>query len=193
VNLLDLLLVVIVGVSVVSGFVAGFARIGIGFVAAVTGLTFGFWFYGIPAAWIHRHVNSQTASNLMGFFIVFLGFIFAGALFGKFLAKLLKWTGLSWFDRLVGGVFGAVRGGFIAVAVVAVLMAFTPRPLPNWMVDSKLLPYAIDASDLCAAVAPRALKDAFREGVREIRKAWDEEVKKKQRKKKESDLKKVES
>ena len=68
-------------------------------------------------------------------------------------------------------------------------MAFTPRPVPNWMVDSKVLPYALGASDFFAALAPNALKEAFRESLRDIRKAWDDQLKKKQKGR--SDLKKV--
>lgn len=190
-NLLDLMLVVIVGTSVVTGFLAGFARVGIGFIAVVCGLVFGFWFYGIPADYIHQHLNSKTASNLLGFFLVFFGFIFVGALIGKLLSRLFKWTGLSWLDRLLGGAFGFVRGGLIAVAFIAVLMAFNPTPPPTWMVDSKILPYAIDASNICAALAPNAVKEAFRESMRDIRKAWEDQMKKKPRK--DRDLKQVES
>jgi membrane protein required for colicin V production len=192
VNLLDVLLVVIVGASVVTGFIAGFARVGIGFIATVCGLLFGFWFYGVPAAWVHKHISSVTASNLLGFFIVFWGFMIAGALIGKLLSKLFKWTGLSWVDKAMGGAFGLVRGGLIAIALVAVLMAFTPKPLPNWMVDSQVLPYAVDASNLAAYLAPRALKDAFEESMHEIRKSWDEQMKKHARKT-DRELKKVEN
>ncbi len=188
-NLLDLLLVIVVGASVAAGYIAGFARVGVGFIAAVTGLLCGFWFYGIPAAWVHQYLKSAAASNLLGFFIVFTGFLSAGALLGKLLAKLFRWTGLSWLDRLMGGAFGLVRGSLIAVAFVSVLLAFTPRPLPAWMVDSRTLPYAIDASNLCASLAPKALKEAFREGLDDIRKAWDEQLKKKR--KEHPDLKKV--
>jgi membrane protein required for colicin V production len=192
VNLLDLLLVIVVGASVVTGFMAGFARVGIGFIAVITGMLFGFWFYGIPAEWLHRHLSSNTLSKLLGFFLVFYAVVFVGALIGKLLAKLFKWTGLSWLDRLLGGAFGLVRGSLIAVAFIAVLMAFTPKPTPNWMVDSMVLPYAIDASNICAALAPKALKDAFRESMYDIRKAWDDQLKK-QHKKKDPDLKKVAS
>jgi membrane protein required for colicin V production len=189
-SLLDLLLGVIIGTSLVAGFMAGFARVGIGFCAAVAGLIFGFWFYGIPAAWIHKHIGSQTASNFLGFFAVFFAFVIAGALIGKLFSKLFKWTGLSWLDRLLGGGFGFVRGCFIGVAFVAILLAFTPKPLPNWMVDSKLLPYAVDASNLFADMAPNALKEAFRDGLVEIRKDWDEQVQKSLRKKPEPGRKK---
>jgi membrane protein required for colicin V production len=181
VSLLDLLLILIVGGSVVGGFMAGFARAGVGFLAAVAGVLFGFWFYGIPAAWIRRYVDSPTLSNLAGFLVVFLACVLLGALIGKLLAKLLKWTGLSWLDRLMGAGFGLVRGAVAAVALVSVLMAFTPKPVPNWMTGSLVLPYAIDASNFAASLAPRVLKDSVRETAREIHQAWEDQVRKSQR------------
>jgi membrane protein required for colicin V production len=176
VSLLDLLLTAIVGGSVVLGFLAGFARAGIGFLAVITGVLFGFWFYGIPAGWIHKYVSSVAFSNLAGFLVVFVACVALGGLIGKLLSKLFKWTGLSWLDRMMGAGFGLVRGALAAVAFVSVLMAFTPKPVPNWMTGSFLLPYAIDASNIIASLAPRALKDPVRQTVREIRQAWDEEV-----------------
>jgi membrane protein required for colicin V production len=178
VSFLDLALIAIVGGSVVSGFLAGFARAGVGFLAAVTGILFGFWFYGIPAAWIHTFVSSIAFSNLAGFLAVFFACALIGGLIGKLLSKLFKWTGLSWLDRLMGAGFGLVRGGLIAVAFVSVLLAFTPRPVPAWMTGSFLLPYAIDTSNVLADLAPRALKEPVRETVREIRQAWDDQVRK---------------
>jgi membrane protein required for colicin V production len=176
VSLLDLIVLLFIVASVVGGFVAGFARGGIGFLAAVFGVLCGFWFYGIPAAAVHKYIHSVTVSNLIGFFVVFFGLIFVGALIGKLLSKLFKWTGLSWLDRLMGAMFGLVRGALVAVAFIAVLLAFTPKPTPNWMVNSTVLPYAIDASNTLAALAPNTIKEAFRESVREIRKIWDEQL-----------------
>ncbi|HTB14313.1 MAG TPA: CvpA family protein [Bryobacteraceae bacterium] len=191
-NLLDLLLAVIVGISVATGFMAGFARVGVGFIALISGLLFGFWYYNVPAAWLHQHwTMSSNLANMLGFFIVFLMFMSAGALIGKLLSKLFKWTGLRWFDRLLGGAFGFVRGAFMAVIVVAVIMAFTPKPMPTWMVGSQVLPYVLDASNICSKFAPDAVKEAFRDSMFEIRKMWEEELQKK--KKKQDQLKKVDS
>jgi len=177
-SLLDLILLTVIAVSIGTGFRAGFARVGIGFLATVLGVMFGFWFYGTPAAWVHKYVQSVTASNLIGFVLVFWAFLVAGALLGKIFSNLFKWTGLSWLDRFMGAVFGLVRGALISVALIAVLMAFTPKPPPNWMVESKLLPYAIDASGVLAGLAPNAIKDAFRESMREVRKVWYQELQK---------------
>ena len=192
-NLLDLLLVAIVGLSMIAGFRAGFARVGIGFVAAIAGMLFAFWFYGIPAGWMHTWFTSMTVCNLLGFFIVFFGFVIAGALLGRLLSTLFKWTGLSWLDRLLGAAFGFARGSLMAIAFIAVLLAFTPAPLPPWMVDSKVLPYALDASHWVSELAPSAIKNAFAESMNQIRKAWDDQIKKhrKERSKGDTELKRV--
>jgi membrane protein required for colicin V production len=176
VTLLDLLIVVIVAASVVAGSVAGFARVGIGMLALVSGVLFGFWFYGVPAAWVHQWVSSMTACNLLAFFLILFGFLMAGALLAKLVAMFFRWTGLSWLDRLMGAMFGLARGALIVVAVVAVLMAFAPKPLPNWMVNSKTLPYAVDASHLVSQAAPAGIKNAFRDSLLEIRQAWLDQV-----------------
>jgi len=192
VSLLDLILGVILVTSIAAGFIAGFARAGFGFFAAIAGLLFGFWFYGVPAAWIHRFVSSETVSNVLGFFVVLFAFSLAGTILGKLFSKLFKWTGLSWLDRLLGAGFGFVRGALISVAFVAVLLAFTPNPLPNWMVNSFLLPYAVDGSNLLAAMAPNAVKEGFHRGLDEIRQTWEEQLKK-TRKDKDKDKDKVKS
>ncbi|MEQ1949457.1 MAG: CvpA family protein [Bryobacteraceae bacterium] len=176
-SLLDLLVVVLIGISIVAGVAAGFARVGIGFIASVCGLLFGFWFYGFPAALIHKFVQSPMAANLLGFLVVFAAFVLAGALVGKLLAKFFHWTGLSWLDRALGGLFGLVRGALISVVFITAVMAFTPKPMPNWMVQSKVLPYAIDASNILSSLAPSSIKDAFRESMADIRKAWLDELK----------------
>jgi len=180
-SLLDLLLAVIVGGSIVFGFLAGFARAGVSFLAAILGVLFGFWFYGIPADFLHRYIGSETFSNIAGFLVVFFVCVLMGALIGKLLAKLLKWTGLSWLDRMMGAGFGLVRGVVAVVAFVSILLAFTPRPIPNWMSGSLLLPYAIDASNMVATLAPRALKNSVRETVSEMHQLWEDQVRKSRR------------
>ena len=41
-NLLDILLIAIIGISVILGFIAGFARAAIGFFAVIGGILMGF-------------------------------------------------------------------------------------------------------------------------------------------------------
>jgi len=174
VNWIDILLVLVIGFSILSGFTAGFARVGVGFIATILGIFLGFWCYGIAAAYVLDYVSSRAIANLIGFFVIFIGVMLIGAIIGQLLARLFKWIGLSWLDRLLGAGFGFIRGVVMAVALITVLLAFAPSPPPRSVLDSKLMPYMLDASNILAALTPREVKDAFRETKDKVRKAWSE-------------------
>jgi membrane protein required for colicin V production len=173
VNFLDFMLVVIVGYSVFTGFMAGFARVSIGFIATIVGILCGFWFYRIPGVFLQEYLRSATAANLLGFFAVFAVVVLLGGLLSKVLSKAFKWAGLSWLDRLLGAGFGIVRGAVLAVAVVTVITAFAPTPPPGFIVNSKVLPYAATAGNVFAAMAPRELKDGYHESLAKLRDIWN--------------------
>ena len=171
-NWIDLILILVIGSSVLAGLSAGFARVAVGFAALIVGMFCGFWFYGIVAAYVIDYVNSRAIANLIGFFVILAVVLIAGAIVGRILAKFFKWAGLSWFDRLLGGVFGLVRGFVVAAAMVTVLVAFAPSPPPPSVVDSKLLPYVIDVSDVLAALTPREIKDSFYATQDKVKAVW---------------------
>ena len=171
-NTLDIALLLIVLVSVIAGFASGLARVVIGFFATVLAVILAFWFYGIPAAWFARWFDRGTVASILGFLAVFAAIIAAGSLLSWAVAKILKFTGLSFFDRLAGGAFGVVRGAAIVAALVAILLAFAPKPRPGWIVESTVVPYAVDAAGVFTSLAPYRVRQAFRAGADEVRKVW---------------------
>lgn len=175
-NWIDILVVLVIGLSVLSGLMAGFARVGVGFIATILGIFFGFWCYGVAAAYVLDYVSSKAIANLVGFFAIFIGIVLIGAVVGRLLAKFFKWVGLSWFDRILGGAFGLVRGIVMAAALITVLLAFAPQPPPRSVVESKTMPYMIDASNIMAALTPREVKEAFQETKDKVKKIWSEKT-----------------
>lgn len=171
-NWIDILLAIVIAVSVLTAFAAGFARAGIGFVAMIFGLFAGFWFYGIAGSYVIDYVSSRAIANLIGFFIIFFGVLIVGAVIGMILAKFFKWVGLSWLDRLLGGACGLVRGFVIAAGMATVLLAFAPSPPPRSVVDSRLLPYVINVSNVFAALTPHEIKDAFYATKDKVQNEW---------------------
>jgi len=171
-NWIDLILLLMVGLSVLSGLTAGFARVGIGFIATILGVFMGFWCYGIVAPYVLDYVSSRSMANLVGFLVIFFGTLALGAIVGAVLARFFKWIGLSWVDRLLGGAFGVVRGVVIAAAMATVLLAFAPSPPPRSVLESRFLPYIIDVSEVLAAMTPHDLKDAFRDTRDKVHETW---------------------
>jgi membrane protein required for colicin V production len=172
-NWIDLVLIMVLGLSVLTGLAAGFARVGIGFIAAILGIFIGFWSYGVVGAYVLDYVSSRQMANLIGFFVIFFGVVILGAIVGHILAKFFKWAGLSWFDRLLGGAFGVVRGFVICAAMATVLLAFAPSPLPRSVLESKSLPYVVDVAGVLAAMTPHDIKDAFRDAKDKVQKDWE--------------------
>jgi uncharacterized membrane protein required for colicin V production len=173
-NWIDVVLVLVIASSVLAGLSSGFARVAVGFGAMIVGVFCGFWFYGIVAGYVIDYVSLRAIADLIGFFVILAVVLVIGAIVGRILAKFFKWVGLSWLDRLLGGVCGIARGFIIAAAMVTVLLAFAPSPPPASVVDSKLLPYVINVSDVMAALTPREIKDSFYATKDKVKVIWSE-------------------
>jgi membrane protein required for colicin V production len=173
-NWLDIVLLLIFCLSVASGFAKGFAKLLVGLAAAILGFLCGLWFYGAAGAYLLPYVSHKGVANFLGFLLIFFAIVLAGAVVGKLLGTLLKWVGLSWIDRLLGGVFGLVRGLVFAIAIVLALMAFSPKPPPASVVRSRIAPYVIGAANICSYMAPKEVREGVRQSYEKIRQAWRE-------------------
>lgn len=74
--------------------------------------------YGIP---------SEKLKMLAAFLIVFLAVVLTTSLISIALSGLLKEIGLGWLNRLLGGVFGLLRG-LLIVLVLLLLAGMTQLP-----------------------------------------------------------------
>jgi membrane protein required for colicin V production len=173
-NWVDLVVYLILGFSVISGLMAGFARVGVSFIATLTGIFAGFWCYGIAGDYVADYVNSRPVANLIGFSLIFCGVMLLGTIVGRLLAMLFKWAGLTWFDRLLGAAFGLVRGLVISIAIVTLLMACAPKPPPHSITNSRVIPHVLGAANILAAVTPHEIKDAFYEAKDKVTDLWQQ-------------------
>jgi len=178
-NWLDIVLLIVLVGSVVTSFSTGLAREVVGLVSMVAALVLAIWFYGSAGSILLPYVSSPGIAHFCGFLIVFVGVLVAGALIGRVLGRMMKAAGLSFVDRLLGAGFGVVRGLLISIAFVLALLAFTPgKAPPNAVVHSRVAPYVIDAARVCAAIAPRELKDGFRKSYEQVKSIWGSALKK---------------
>jgi membrane protein required for colicin V production len=165
VNWLDYLLLAILLVSVVLSARKGFSREIIGLAAALLALVLGMWFYGLAGSFLIPYVSSDRVANLIGFLLVVFGVMLFGSMLGWIVSRFLRTVGLSFFDRLLGAGFGLARGLLIAIAMLTAYMAFGPevdsKTVSASVLNSRIAPYVLDASDLFVAVAPMELKSSF--------------------------------
>jgi membrane protein required for colicin V production len=182
VNWLDAVLILLLAFSVWRSFAKGLTREVIGLLSVVTGIFLGTWLYSTAGEWIEPHVHSRGTANFCGFLVVFLGVMLLGSLVGYILSKLLRVTGLSFFDRLLGAAFGILRGVLVAAGLVMAILAFAPGAKagtpPDAVAGSRLAPLVIGAARIFVAAAPREMKDGFRKSYEQVKSRWEDTLKK---------------
>src|ERR1700691_3436816 len=98
----DCALVLIIVISVLSGWFAGFARTGVGFIASILGLVFGLQYYRVVGLALNSHIHPSGVASLVGFLIVYCSIVVLGAIVSRFLARFVRATDLYWLDSLLG-------------------------------------------------------------------------------------------
>jgi membrane protein required for colicin V production len=179
-NWLDFVLALMFVLSSIAGFKSGFARVVVGLCATFAGFLLGFWCYRIVGAKIEPFVRTTALADTLGFLIIFFGILIAGALLAAFMANLFKWIGLSWFDHFLGLVAGFLRGILVVAAIAAILVAFVPSPVPAFITNSRVWPYAAHVAAALAEAAPRDLKDSFFQEWQNLKRFWDRQKEKEQ-------------
>jgi len=173
VNWLDIVLIVVLAFSTIQSLRKGFSREIVGLAASLAALVLAMWFYGMAGSFIAPYVGSARTANLLGFVMVIIAVLLLGSLIGWIVSRFLRTIGLSFFDRLLGAVFGFARGLLITIAVLTAVMAFGPRadnnPTPEAVVHSRIAPWVLEASRWFVAIAPMELKQSFRERYSQVK------------------------
>src|ERR1700733_8796052 len=167
-NWLDFALVLMIVVSIFSGWFAGFARTGVSFLASILGLVFGLQYYRVVGFALRSHIHQSSVANITGFLIVYFGIVLLGAVVSRLLAGFVRATDLYWLDSLLGGALGVVRGGLLAVVTIWGLMAFAPVPPRMVLSSSRLAPCVMDAARRVADASPDEVRLTFRRSYREL-------------------------
>lgn len=132
----------ILGIILISAFVSllrGFVKEAL----SLTGWVVAFWvslrFAGNMAGLMKHSVNSPSLRVIIGFAILFLLTLMVSATINFFGSRLVKVTGLTGTDRVLGMFFGMLRGT-VLVAVLVLLAGLTSLPQESWWGESTLLP-----------------------------------------------------
>ncbi|MFW5815675.1 MAG: CvpA family protein [Wenzhouxiangella sp.] len=135
----DLVILIVCGISMLVSLFRGFVREAFSLVVWFLAVYGGLLAADPVAERLSPWIEMPSARVIIAFVGVFVLVLVVGGLINYLLGKLVAGTGLSGTDRLVGALFGALRGA--AIVLVAVIIArFTPFPEDPWWRESRLLP-----------------------------------------------------
>jgi membrane protein required for colicin V production len=82
---------------------------------------------------------------------------------GRIARWIMKEVGLSFFDRILGGLLGLLRGCLVVAVVLVSMAAFTPTS--RALAGSSLAPYFLVVGRAAIWVAPAELRGRFYQGL----------------------------
>ena len=169
-NWLDWVLAGIVVVSVLSGAGEGFVRGLVGLLSLIVGLIVAAEAYQGLGAKLMAFIHSSDVAHATAFVLLFLLVVVVGSLIAGVVQRVLKEVGLSWFDRLLGILFGFVRGVIVDAVAIMAMLAFGIKA--EAVRNSRLAPSVISESRTIAAMMPPDLRHEFNVGLEDLKRGF---------------------
>jgi membrane protein required for colicin V production len=167
--LIDWLILVVLLVSVLSAAKKGFFLEVFSLAGVVVGLLLASWNYQKLLPWATRWIHNLPVAEALCFLGIALGVMLVAGLIGRLIRWSVHSVGLGWADRLIGALFGLVKGCALVTIAVLVVAAFLPQA--TWFRQSRLAPYFLTAAHQASVVTPSELGERIRQGVTLIRNA----------------------
>ena len=150
---LDWVAVAIVGVSLLVGAWRGLVFEVLSVVSWIAAFVLAQWYAPDVAQRLPMSGATEVVRYAAGFVLVFVLTIFVGGMLAFAVKKLVAAVGLSPADRMLGAMFGAVRGVVIVLSM-AVVVGMTPARTAPWWTQSFAAQWATVALQGLKAVMP---------------------------------------
>ena len=137
-NWADVAILVVIAISAVLSLFRGYVKEMLSLVAWGAAFWVAVAFSDQGARMLAEYISTPSVRMAMAFAILFVATLIVGGMVNYLMGQLVEKTGLSGTDRMLGLVFGIVRGVAV-VAIIVLLAGLTPVPRDPWWGQSQLL------------------------------------------------------
>ena len=152
--IIDIIIAVALVTSIVIGFVRGFVKESISIATLVIAIWAALYFGPALGKVSQSWLSGEEMQTWFGRILVFAIILSIGGLLGWGISKLVRLSVLSGFDRLLGSLFGALRG-ILLVALFVIGGQFSGFDNDDWWLKSRLLPHVEVVADWIKVMAPK--------------------------------------
>ncbi|MDE2464668.1 MAG: CvpA family protein [Alphaproteobacteria bacterium] len=153
-NVLDMVILAVIAISAIFAALRGFVRESLSvlawFAAAAAAVFFGPWL----AHSLHGTLEGWPAL-IIGYGAIFLAVVIPLSFVSHYVGRNVQQSPIGMVDRLLGALFGAVRGiVIIAVCYLLFSLAVPAAHQPSWMTRARLMPLIRSSSHTILALVP---------------------------------------
>jgi membrane protein required for colicin V production len=152
--IIDIIIAVALVASIIIGFVRGFVKEAFSIATLVIAIWAALYFGPVVGDVSRSWLSSPEMQIWFGRVLVFAIVLSVGGLIGWSVSKLIRLSVLSGVDRLLGTVFGALRGVLLA-ALFVLTGQIAEFDNDEWWQKSRLLPHFEVVADWISVMAPK--------------------------------------
>ncbi|QEY58843.1 CvpA family protein [Pseudomonas sp. C27(2019)] len=145
-NWADALILSIIVISSLISLSRGFVKEALSLVTWIVAAVIAWMFGGSLAHHFQPYIDTHSIRVIAACAILFLVTLLIGALVNFLITQLVRATGLTGTDRLLGMVFGAARG-LVLVIILIGLLSLAPVEHDAWWQQSTLIPHFLLIAD----------------------------------------------
>lgn len=154
----DFVIPAIIAISALFSLLRGFVREAISLFGWIAAFWIALRFANSLAEMFLSSISIPSLRIVIAFTILFVLTLMLTGLINHLVGYLVKRTGLTGTDRMVGMVFGIARG-MVIVSLLVLLAGFTTMPQDPWWHQSLMLGYFEHVADfLRSTIAPEIAK-----------------------------------
>jgi membrane protein required for colicin V production len=165
-NGLDWLIAGILALSVIHAAAQGFVFELFSLAGTVLGYLLAAWEYPTLAKYLAPYVTSGVVARGAAFLLIFIAVVVLAGIAGRIARWATQSVGLRWFDRLLGGAFGFLRGALVVMVLVMAMASFLPSS--NALAKSSLAQYFLVAGRAAVYAGPSELRQKFHDGLKSL-------------------------
>jgi len=164
-NWVDYILLAVFLISILSGLVRGGIRELLSLLTWIAAFIIaGRFAKPLALAFSHLKTSQSMATSTpdhvslfamgLSFFLIFICVVILGSLLGYFTSRVAEGPGISIFNRLMGGIFGLVRGYLVNFLIIYIVQLSPIAEQPYWADSSIVAAYQPAVHWLSSRVQP---------------------------------------
>lgn len=154
----DYIVLIVIGVSALIGLIRGFLREVLSLVAYIAAFVAAIWWGPRASTLLVNLIENGLLRTVVAYGLIFIIALLLVGLLNMLLGALVDKTGLTPADHGLGGIFGALRGVVLVLALVG-LAGYTQLPEEPWWQEAKTSAAVVKGFQQVKTLLPKSLAE----------------------------------
>jgi membrane protein required for colicin V production len=159
VNFIDIVVLVVIGLSAVIALSSGFVNVVLWILSWVGAVVATVYFFPTVLPMVAKHISDALVANIVTAVAIFLVALIVCTVINQIISRMVRASAIGALDRSLGFVFGLVIGG-VLVCGAYMLMVFTVPDRKDWpqpVLEARTLPLVERGAGVIRSMVPEYL------------------------------------